>query len=290
MDELEMKSLMGEYLDHYTKTEVVFEIVKQLYNRETVFIDPFDKSKATRLMKIHSIQHWQQVTKWVGAYKRPYNIYYSLAKYRQGIPNQVFNHEQRKINNKEWNEGEHWKNIETFDFLIDFDGDDEKHCEEIKKDVLAVSNVLKEVPHSIRFSGNGFHIIVPGQFMPQGLSYNPELETNYYSLLADILSKLKKDYSGVIDLACVDSRRVVKVPYSVACYEDGCKMCWPYFKYSEINEIKISQFVPTWIFSSTSSIKNRGISLFNQEKNNKTLETIKLLLGKKWDKYKRLIS
>ena len=296
MNESEYKSLMCEYLDYYSRTEIVFEIVKQLYGRETVFIDPFDKSKATRLMKIHSIQDYGIVTKWVGFWKRPYNIYYSLAKYKQGIPYQVLNHDKRKELNKEWNEVEHWKNIDTFDFLIDFDGEDWKHAEQLKPDVLKVSELLKDVPHSIRFSGCGFHIIVPGQYMPQGLSYDPELETSYFTLLHDLLTALQRNYCGYIDLACTDSRRVVKIPYSLACYEEGAYVCYPYFKHSEISEILIPQFTTSWILSSTASIRNRGVPVLNLERVNDAdpsaamRKVCSTLLGNKWKKYEKLIN
>ena len=293
MNEIDYKSLMCEYLDHYTKTEVVFEIVKQLYGRETVFIDPFDKSKATRNMRIHNISHWNEVTKWIGMYKRPYNIYYSLAKYKQGIPYQILNHQKR--DNTEWN-NTCWKQIETFDFLIDFDADNDTHAESLKQDVLKVSNLLNDVPHSIRFSGCGFHIIVPGQYMPQGLSYDPELETSYFTLLHDLLTALQRNYCGYIDLACTDSRRVVKIPYSLACYEEGAYVCYPYFKHSEISEILIPQFTTSWILSSTSSIRNRGVPILNLEKVNESDPSsamravcLKLLGVKKWSKYERLI-
>ena len=299
MEEEELKIRMLEYVDWYTRTDVMFEIVKQLHNKETVFINPFDQSKATRCMKIHKVDSWQKVTQWIGFWRRPYNVYYSLAKYKNGIPNQVFDHEERKELNKEWNHGQHWKEIETFDMLIDVDGEDNKHCELLKPEFLAISELFKDVPHSLRFSGCGFHLIIPGEFLFKPKSqewYNPDKIISFFSLWEEILRALKKDYCFAVDETIADSRRVTKAPYTLANYEDGAYVCYPYFKHSEISEILISQFTTSWILSSTSSIRNRGVPVLNLERVNDAdpssamRAVCKKLLGKKWDKYERLIS
>jgi len=45
------------YLSWYNKPFILFEMVKQLYKRETVFIDTIDKSMAIRNIKIHNLNH-----------------------------------------------------------------------------------------------------------------------------------------------------------------------------------------------------------------------------------------
>ena len=299
MEESELNSLQLEIIDWYSRQEIVFELVKLLKNRETVFISPFS-GKATRMMKIHCLNHWKAVCKWMNFYHKIYNLFYSLAKYDgDGIPNQVFDFEARKPINRQWTE-DNWKHITGFDMMIDFDCDNDKQCEEVKKDVLKVSELLKDVPHSIRFSGCGFHIIISSEFLFKPLSqewYNPDKIISFYSLWEDILKALQKDYCGLIDIGITDSRRVCKVPYSLALYEEGAYVCYPYFKHSEISEILIPQFTTSWILSSTSSIRNRGVPILNLEKVNDAdpsaamrLVCQKLLGANKWSKYEKLIN
>ena len=297
MNEQDMKSIVCEYSDWIHIDDVQFELIKQFKDREVVFIDPFDHI-VMRMMRIHNTNHWNAVAKWLCLYKKPRNMYYSLARYKEGIPYQVFDFEARKPINKQWNE-DHWKSIVGFDMLIDFDCDNDKQCEEVKKDVLKVSELLKDVPHSIRFSGCGFHIVIESVYLPKPKSqewYNPDKIISFYTLWEDILKKLQKDYCGLIDVGITDSRRITKTPYSLAIYEEGCKVSWPYGKISELLNIQPSQFTTSWILSSAASIRNRSIPILNLEKVDSSdpsaamRKVCSTLLGNKWKKYEKLIN
>ena len=280
-----MNDTMSDYLEYktwYNKSYIILEIVKQLKNRETCFIDSRDKRIALRCLKIHNLNHWNTIKKWSNFDQHLYNIYYSLARYKDGIPNQTLNISKR--DNTEWNK-EHWKHIETFDFLIDFDADNEEHAQELKRDVMAVSNIL-QVPHSIRYSGMGYHIIIRGEYMPK-LSYNPDDKNCYFDLVAELLKSLKKNYCGFIDLSTCDSRRVVKIPYSLANYENEQYVCYPYRKHSEIITIHPKQHTPSWILNSTDQIMYRGVPEINMDTQARIKATMKAILGKKWGKYEK---
>ena len=297
---MDIKSTMLEVIDWYTRIEILFELIKQTKNREVVFIESIaredGRKPAIRNLRVHTVQHFEEISKFIGLYKKCYNCYYSLATFRQGLPYQTLNMKER--DNTEWN-NTCWKDIIDFDMLIDFDCDNDKQCEEVKKDVIEVSNIFKDVPHSIAFSGCGFHITIESKYIPKPKNYpewyNIEADINFFDLWYELLDKLKRTY-GVIDKTICDTRRVSKLKYSLAIYDDSTYVCYPYFKHSEISEILIPQFTTSWILSSTSSIRNRGVPILNLERVNDAdpssamRAVCKKLLGKKWDKYERLIS
>jgi hypothetical protein len=294
MNEEEMKSQLVEYLDWYHREDVQYEIVKSLFNRETTFYDVY-QDKMCRNWRVHNVPSFKELFQFMGCRKRPYNFYYSMAKYKQGIPYQDL--KRPKGANYEW-ELNHWKEIQTFDMLIDFDAE-WNMSDKIKQNVIDVSNLLSEVPHSIRFSGSGYHIVIPGEYMPKGLNYDHDLElkNSYYCLLADLLNALKRNYYGKIDLSCADHRRVAKIPYSLSNYFGESYVCWPFFKHQEILDMKAPQmFTTSYILSSCGSIRNRGVPILNLEKVNESdpsaamRKVCKELLGKKWDKYEKLIN
>jgi hypothetical protein len=284
MEQISQSVNFLNYIKWYDNIEVVYEMMRCMRDKEVAVINPFKKAECIRNIKINNAQQVYDVGKWINADKRTWNWYVSLAAYKEGIPNQTFNMEER--DNTKWNE-EHWKHIRHFDFLIDFDCDTHDLVKEAKLDVLRVSNLLSTIPHSIRYSGMGYHILIPGEYMPQGLSYDPDAEDNYYDMLHDLLEAIRRKHSDFVDTGCHDPRRVVKIPYSLALYEDDNYVCWPLRTVRELDKDPIS-YLSSSVLREFEPVRNRGVPLLNMEKK-VDYTPFKLLLGKKWDKYVRIM-
>jgi hypothetical protein len=273
------QSNFANYQLWYSNLEVIYEIMKSSKNREVVVINPFKKNECIRMIRLNNAQQFSDIAKWINMDKRTWNFYASLATYKDGIPYQTFNMEER--DNKAWNE-EHWKHIESFDFLIDFDCDTHDEIGLFSDDVLMVSDFFKDIPHSIRFSGMGYHIIIPGAYMPK-VTFDINQKFNYFDMLHDLLVALKRRFSDSIDTGCHDPRRVSKLPYSLALYEDDNYVCWPLRTKKELDNTHIN-YLSGAVLKDFEPIKNRGVPLLNLEQNS-TVKPFKELLGTKWKRY-----
>jgi len=89
-------------------------------------------------------------------------------------------------------------------------------------------------PHIIKFSGKGFHIIVPHiNFDVQDLD-NCQDE-NTYTMFSRIAHKLKK-LCSYVDTSIYDPRRLSKMPHSLALYKDHAYVSdWIYSEDELIN-------------------------------------------------------
>ena len=90
---------INNYYKWYFIPKVKFNIIKYTKNRETALIS-HDKAITLRMLKIHSVQHIDFHLKSLNWFKNKWNMYYSLAEYKEGIPNQNFNLAKR--DNSEW--------------------------------------------------------------------------------------------------------------------------------------------------------------------------------------------
>lgn len=272
------ESNLVNYRIWYKNLNVLYEMMRCVYNREVVVINPFKKSEAIRCIRVNNAQQWEGIFKWINFDRRTWNFYYSLAKYKEGIPYQTFNMEER--DNTAWNK-EHWKHIEAFDMLIDLDCDSHDSVSLCKNDVKAISDFLT-IPHSVRYSGMGYHIIIPGEFMPK-LSFNPDDQDNYFDFMYDCLIALKRKFSDFVDTGCHDPRRVVKIPYSLALYEDDNYVCYPLRTLRELS-LEPLNYLSSAVINDLEPIRQRGIPLIKEEQV-VSFDCFKKLLGNKWKKY-----
>lgn len=157
---------------------------------------------------------------------KSYNVYYSLAEYNGPIPivSKVGMDRETVQRNKEvWNYN-HWKRMTGYDWLIDIDSENidyiHGHVDTAIKvyKYLKIKQKVQEI--SIRFSGCGFHLIVPFKNIPlklkdvdEGQMFNPEYK--YRSIYTN-LNKINKHISDLfgtdIDTGLSDSRRLCKCP------------------------------------------------------------------------------
>jgi hypothetical protein len=110
----------------------------------------------------------------------------------------------------EWTNGGYKEQYQSYDFGIDFDGEDGLNS--ALKDCLKLKKILDQfrVPYSVRFSGSrGFHLCVDYKWLPQ-------LPENQIVGLCGELGSMIKGIEGLdtLDDTIFDSRRVFKLPYS----------------------------------------------------------------------------
>jgi hypothetical protein len=235
------------------------------------------KKNSARMLKVHSVQHLTSVMGYglrLWEKRIPFNIYYSLAKYKEGIPNQSFNFAER--DNSEWNKEGNVLNMESYDFLIDIDAgshEDVMMAHESTRLIIDFFNT-KNIPFELRFSGKGFHIIIPYRYFniseaKEFLCFNPEEKKNVYALYSAIAKALSKEFSEMIDIKIYDSRRICKIPFSLACYENDVFVCYPFVNYCQFEEFKLNDFK---LENFNLLIRQENRKIFNEE------GTIKFLL------------
>jgi hypothetical protein len=250
----------------YMRSDVKFEIIKSTNRRETAFLIPSwvvseeFKKTSIRMLKVHSVQHFDIIARTglrLLQKNRPYNLYYSLARYTNGIPNQTFNLAER--DNSEWTNGEHIKFMDAYDFLIDIDAGDIEDLDmafESTKEIVDFFN-KNNVPFELRFSGKGFHIIVPYIYFSKEkikkecytpASFNPKEEINFYSVYRRIAKALSNRFTEMIDLGIYDSRRLCKIPFSLALYEKEIYVCYPFDNLGRFYAFDLKQFTLTNFF------------------------------------------
>jgi hypothetical protein len=195
------------------------------------------------------------------AQRLKYNFYYSLAKYKDGIPNQAPNLALR--DNSLWNKN-HWMEMTDYDFLLDIDSpsfNDLDLCYDSTKEIKRWLT-RRNVAYELRFSGCGFHIVIPSMYFPY-LSLDPDSASNTYNLYNYIARYLFNNFSEMVDYSIYDSRRVTKIPYSISLYKEGNYVCLPFLNDKDFQDFQLERMNPKLI--DPNSFKKRGTFLFNGE-------------------------
>jgi len=191
------------------------------------------RKKRNRNLRVHSIQFLENtwsVCKLNIPFEKAYvNMYYSLATFDGGIPFQdlrVFLHD-----NKTWN-AEANKKIISYDCLIDIDAGNHSEIQGAYESAKNIKNYFDfyGVPYQLRFSGCGFHFVIPYKYLPQHLSFLPLEKPNVYNFCYLLAKFIKDNLSEMVDETIFDSRRLIKIPFSLALYEDNSFVCFPYDK------------------------------------------------------------
>lgn len=273
-------SLIEEW---YKLASVKFELIRFLFNREFSLLvpnyitNPEIKKCSVRNLKVHSVQHLDFNLKATKMFIKqiPYNFYYSMARYKNGIPNQTLNFLER--DNTEWNKN-CFKEMISYDFLIDIDADDFNDMQFAYENAYNVKELFDElnVPYELRYSGMGFHFIIPYKYLPKNLTFNPDEENNLYQFLSKLTECLYNKCGELIDLNICDHRRVCKIPYSIALYDNDAFICSSILNNVEFENFKIVNYrLGKYPFE----IKNRGTYIFN-ETGNLSLLLLKFKLNK----------
>jgi len=269
----------------YNSASVKFEIIKFLYNREFALLVPnFIKDKeikkcSIRNLKSHNVQSFDFNLKATDMFKKQifYNFYYSMAYYINGLPNQNLNFNER--NNTDWNKN-CYKEMMGYDCLIDIDAPDFSNMQMAYESAYNIKELFDKlyVPYELRFSGKGFHFVIPYKYLPQNLTLNPHEQNNLYQFLGNLAKILYKEYSEMVDTSIYDSRRVCKIPYSLALYENEIFVCSPILNNNEFETFKLNKYrLKNYPFD----VRGRGTKIFNEQGNLITL-FVKYFKNKKY--------
>jgi hypothetical protein len=266
----------------YSRLDVQFNLIQLTKNREFVSLVPkqyketeivhFGKLKKMggfdrRYMRCHSAQHLQYILNKILQfyevdYNVIYNLYYSLASYDGGIPK--FSPNPLLRNTSDWRVN-HYKTMTGYDWAIDVDAGDKSDMKFAKQSVNLIIKLFNNcgVPYSLRFSGLGYHLVVPAEYTNLfNQVKNPNDDVNLWTYLTQLGKVLHDDYSEMVDYSISDSRRVLKLPYSVGVYPDGLFVCWPFNTIEEFDvfvrdDALIKNFKDV-------SLRGRGVTTFNK--------------------------
>lgn len=267
----------------YRLASVKFELIKYLYNRELALLiprfvaNPEIKKRSVRTLKVHNVQGLDfnlKVTK-MFMKETPYNFYYSMAKYKNGLPNQILNFVTR--DNLDWTKN-HYEEMISYDYFIDIDAPSFMDMQFAYDSACNIKELFDKlnVPYELRFSGLGFHFIIPYKYIPQDLTLNPHEENNLYQFLSKLTKLIFKECSEMVDMNIYDSRRVCKIPYSLSLYHNDAFVCSPFLNDEEFKNFELEKYRPdVYPFK----VEKRGTHLFN-EFGNLSLLFLKFKLNK----------
>lgn len=277
----------------YRNKKVFLEILRQSKDREIAVIESNkdDKRHCIRNLNMQSIEAYKFM--YVLVKKRVNNnrnLYYSSATYRDEFP--YLKHDSREY--EEWEKSfkasihEH---ITGIDLLIDIDLPDHSSTDTVGKySMLQVHKTLNYLncPHEIRFSGKGFHVIVPYRYFSHlGLSFNSFTKDrdSLTSLYKDVSSFLHDKVTETIDTGIYDVRRVIKMPYSFVNYKSIKEyICWPIHGELEVQNFNLFDARPEICIQKITG--NRGLYVFNVDGNVNDLCAVAKCYGKIYRKNK----
>lgn len=208
----------------------------------------------------NTAQAFHKALKYSGFYDSPciLNTYYSLAAYQRGIP--INDEYFFTIPKSKW-KSEHWKEMTAYDFVVDIDCKDMHEAKTIGyESALMVHDwlVKRGFDVQIRFSGKGFHLVVTfEQFQKRAgftfhSSFDPDSEESIYSHYQHLASEMHDSLTEWIDLGIYDSRRVIKLPFTLSFYkeETGVRpvVAYPFssikeFKYFNFDNLYLENFI-----------------------------------------------
>ena len=188
---------------YYGDIRVMFEIVKNLVGRESVFLS---KTECWRCLKIHKVEFFNKNAQFCNFYREPFNIYYSLARL-ENMPMFTYSKYDRKAQQNKFTQ--EFKNYMVgFDLGMDFDGHN-LPFKTVYEDTMKVKQFFEEykIAYELKCSGSGFHINVNHLKMP-----NLPDKAVYFKQMVD---KIKTIFNlKSLDLGVYDERRIWKCPYS----------------------------------------------------------------------------
>lgn len=251
----------------YCNEDIQNHIAGQCFKREFALLTPKWSDKrfmSTRMLKVLnpvSLMYVLQSLKFFSG-KKPYQFYRSLAFYHYGIPHQTLDLVKRKKEqlNKDWIINHHTQ-MKGFDFVLDIDGESHKTIDETKKAMIKIHRYLNRIncPHHVKFSGTGFHIVIRGYRFPK-YSFSPRDDYNIYCFYSEIAHSLKESHTDLIDASIHDSRRLIKMAYTIALFPKNAYVTYWLNSESQINNFELSEFE---IHNFDKQIKGRIPTTFN---------------------------
>ena len=205
MEEEEYEEMMRERADWYRHDSVLFEIVKDCSHREAAFLPMLNEqahAAPVRLIKAFKVAYLRSNMQAFGFLEKPYNLYRSVATYRN-IPTASYAPAIRKQAQDWFNQ--HYEG-DTYEVPLDFDAHETPYAKAYN-DVKKTLRLLRDyhVPHTLKFSGSGFHLNIP---LPLLFKEAVIAAKKYTDKLRALLNL------GSLDMGVADARRIWKAAYS----------------------------------------------------------------------------
>lgn len=213
---MDIEQIKAQREKWYSPTYVRLELCKELAYRELAFLEklpPEITDRRARVVRCAQGYRLELLESNFNAFRfmqLPYmNLYYSLAHYDK-IPQFSFSPPTRSKQYQAWsNEGEYARRQVAFDWGVDIDN---KNLEEAHRDASRVKKLFDsyQLPYHLTYSGSkGFHLVIDHRWLPQ-------IEvTQLIKMLAELTAMIKVvDNIPSIDDTIIDSRRILKLPYS----------------------------------------------------------------------------
>jgi hypothetical protein len=237
----------------YNQTYILLEIVKQLSQKETAFLEKlpsgFDrKPKVIRCINAWSVDLLKANFEAFRFLQFPYfNIYFSLMDYKN-MPMFSFSPPVRREQYDGWTAGGYKSHYGGFDWGIDLDS---KSIPEAIPDALQLKKLFDQyqVPYSIKISGQkGLHLLVRSQWLP------PLPMDKTVKMLAELTHRIKViDKINSLDDSIIDERRIFKAAYTL----DRGNVCLPLTD-EQLENFDMKFASPKWVMENI-QIKNRGM-------------------------------
>jgi hypothetical protein len=216
----EKDKLLKQQHFYYSQTFVLFEILKQLKNRELAFLNSKleEHHISTRFLYASSLDYLKSHLNALGISKgtRLINLYRSNAIFKENsIPVVTYNLKERTndedyINfNKEFPE-----RAKGFDFIIDIDTKTINKAYEIAKEVKELFDE-RRLPYSLKFSGTrGFHFVISDEYLPDmNVLDKIVLIRKLLTNLVEIY-EWKEEGKETIDLSVTNLKGLIKLAYA----------------------------------------------------------------------------
>lgn len=271
MNKKELAQLCGRW---YWNNKIKYAMLPFLKNKELALLPPIwagQANRSVRTARAHNVQQLDIIRKWTSADSQEilYQYYASIATYEKGVIKTTLNINERIKQTEEWKKN-HYKTMKSYDFFIDIDGTDETEYEFTKESARNIKGFLDyhTIPYQLRYSGNGFHFLIPHEFMTNTHPMNPHGDIeNIYQFYKSIAKGMYEKYSELIDIGIYDSRRVIKIPFTLALYEDRVRVCTPIISDEHFQQFTPQMATPEHILN---NIHNLYQHTFNKQEQTRT--------------------
>ncbi len=239
---------MENIINYYKNPDNIKKIIPYLKDRELALIVSKgyagENQRSTRHIRIRNERDWQWwILKWSGMVDKGthYNFYHSMATFKGGFPDLPAKHLDRRKAIETWNR-HYYDNINGYDCLIDIDSPTHDHIYTAQESTMLIAQWLDErhYKYEIRFTGCGFHIIIPFKEW-KNLNCNPLVPHNIYLQMKSMVNHLHDNISEYVDTTVIDSKRVAKIPNTLAIYHNKVFIC-TVLNYNGLVNFKIEDY------------------------------------------------
>lgn len=257
---------------HYDNLAVYYNWLPLLKGREFAMLT--SKAEPRGFMSVRNLRatNAQSITWYIRRFDMfrdeiRYNFYYSVAKFRRGMPmistaTKGFKRIERREKLDQWNKIA-IREISEYPFFVDIDAGHHEDIMSAHESARLIEEWFREKKktYSLTFSGMGFHIMCTDLVSlesfkdEQGILDIDSLCDHYRNQAKEFYN----DYSEMVDTSIYDPRRLVKLPYSLAIYPENTYVSYPFSSIKEFLKFDIRDFE---LANFNKQIRGRGIPIF----------------------------